>query len=51
MPRFAVPRFVEAMKELSKTATGKIQREDLRRAGVTERTWDRASVGYKIARR
>ena len=51
MPRFAVPRFVEAMEELSKTATGKIQKENLRKAGVTNNTWDRESVGYKIARR
>jgi len=32
-------------------ATGKIQKEPLRQAGVTDRTWDRESVGYKIARR
>ena len=51
MPRFAVPRFVEVMEELSKTATGKIQKENLRKGGVTNRTWDRESVGYKIARR
>ena len=51
MPRFAVPRFVEAMEELSKTATGKIQKQNLRKDGVTNRTWDRESVGYKIARR
>ena len=51
MPRFAVPRFVEAMEELSKTATGKIQKQPLRKDGVTNRTWDRESVGYKIARR
>ena len=50
MPRFAVPRFVEAMKELSKTATGKIQKEPLRKMGISEHTWDRESVGYKLAR-
>ena len=42
---------VEAMEELSKTATGKVQKEYLRKEGVTDRTWDRESVGYKIARR
>ncbi len=51
MPRFAVPRFVEATQELAKTATGKIQKEPLRKAGISERTWDRESVGYKLARR
>jgi crotonobetaine/carnitine-CoA ligase len=51
IPRFAVPRYVEAVEAVPKTATGKIQKEPLRQAGVTERTWDRESVDYKIARR
>ncbi len=51
IPRFAVPRYIEAMSELAKTATGKIQKEELRKVGITNRTWDRESVGYKIARR
>lgn len=51
IPRFAVPRYIEAVEEVAKTATGKIQKEPLRQAGVTNRTWDRESVGYKIARR
>ncbi len=51
MPRFAVPRYVEAMSELPKTATGKIRKEALRKIGLGERSWDRESVGYKIARR
>jgi crotonobetaine/carnitine-CoA ligase len=51
IPRFAVPRYIEAVEALAKTATGKIQKEPLRQAGITNRTWDRESVGYKIARR
>ena len=51
IPRFAVPRYIEAVEELAKTATSKILKEPLRQAGVTNRTWDRESVGYKIARR
>ncbi|MDP6829938.1 MAG: AMP-binding protein [Alphaproteobacteria bacterium] len=51
IPRFAVPRYIEAVEAIGKTATGKIQKEPLRQAGVTNRTWDRESVGYKIARR
>jgi crotonobetaine/carnitine-CoA ligase len=51
IPRFAVPRFIEAVEALAKTATNKIQKEPLRQAGVTPRTWDRESAGYKIARR
>jgi len=51
IPRYAVPRFVELVGELPKTATGKIQKQALREAGLTQHTWDRESVGYKIARR
>ena len=41
----------EAVEALAKTATNKIPKEPLRQAGVTPRTWDRESAGYKIARR
>jgi crotonobetaine/carnitine-CoA ligase len=51
MPRYAVPRFVELVEELSKTATGKVQKQGMRDAGVTHETWDREVVGYTIARR
>ncbi len=51
MPRYAVPRFVIWADGLEKTATGKIQKQALRDAGVTAETWDRETVGYKIARR
>lgn len=33
LPRFMVPRFLRAMKEFPKTATGKIQKEALRQQG------------------
>ena len=51
IPRFAVPRYIEVLDALPKSSTGKIQKEPLRQDGVTEGTWDRDSVGYKIARR
>jgi crotonobetaine/carnitine-CoA ligase len=50
MPRFAVPRFIEFVKALPKTATGKLQKEELRRQGRTPSTWDRESVGYVVRR-
>jgi crotonobetaine/carnitine-CoA ligase len=50
MPRFAVPRFVQFVGELDKTASGKLRKGDLRDAGVTAKTWDRESVGYVVAR-
>jgi crotonobetaine/carnitine-CoA ligase len=51
MPRYAVPRFVEVLDELPKTASGKVQRQALRNRGVSPTTWDRETVGYTIARR
>ena len=50
MPRSAVPRFLEFVPALDKTATGKIRKQDLRAAGVTRSTWDRESVGYVVPR-
>ena len=50
MPRFAVPRFVQFIGELDKTASGKLRKGDLRDAGVTAETWDRESVGYVLKR-
>ena len=50
MPRYAVPRFVECVEALDKTPTGKLRKQDLKAAGVTETTWDRESVGYVVPR-
>ena len=50
MPYFAVPRFVELMRELPATENGKIQKFKLRERGVTPTTWDRDAAGYKIVR-
>ena len=50
MPRFAVPRFVQFVEALDKTASGKLRKGELRDAGVTAETWDRESVGYVVKR-
>ena len=41
MPKFAVPRYVQFVEGLAKTATGKLQKEALRKAGIGDGTWDR----------
>ena len=41
LPRFAVPRFVDIVSELPKTAVGRVEKFKLRARGVTETTWDR----------
>ncbi len=51
MPRYAVPRFVEVLEALPKTATGKLQKHHLRDAGITPKTWDRDAAGYELKRR
>jgi crotonobetaine/carnitine-CoA ligase len=48
MPYFAVPRFVEYVETLPKTAHEKVQKAKLREAGVTPGTWDSGKAGYKV---
>jgi len=50
MPRHTVPRYLEFVSELDKTASGKIRKQAIRDAGVTDDTWDRESVGYVVRR-
>ena len=44
LPRFAVPRYFEFMDALPKTPTSKIQKNHLRKLGITPNTWDRQSL-------
>ncbi|MBP7063216.1 AMP-binding protein [Ferrovibrio sp.] len=44
LPRFAMPRFIEFLPELPKTATGKVQRAVLRKRGAST-AWDRERRG------
>jgi crotonobetaine/carnitine-CoA ligase len=50
MPRHTVPRYLEFVAELDKTASGKIRKQAIRDAGVTDNTWDRESISYVISR-
>ena len=50
MPRYAVPRFVEFVTDIERTASGKVRKQALRDGGITGRTWDRERAGYKLAR-
>jgi crotonobetaine/carnitine-CoA ligase len=50
MPYFAVPRYVEYVESLPKTANEKIQKNVLREAGITPSTWDREKAGFKVSR-
>ena len=50
MPRYPVPRYIEYVSELVKTPTGKVRKQALRDAGITQDTWDRESIGYVVPR-
>ena len=50
MAYFAVPRFLEFMKELPTTENGKVQKFKLRERGVTSATWDREAAGIQVKR-
>ncbi|MBS0318336.1 MAG: ATP-dependent acyl-CoA ligase, partial [Proteobacteria bacterium] len=50
MAYFAVPRFLEFMKELPTTENGKVQKFKLRERGRTPATWDREAAGIKVKR-
>ncbi|MFD0448335.1 hypothetical protein ACFQ10_47900 [Streptomyces indonesiensis] len=44
LPPFAVPRYVDILRQLPLTETGKVRKAALRRRGVTGTTWDRATA-------
>jgi len=50
MAHFMVPRYIDFVAEMPKTATGKIQKYMLRQQGVTATTWDRDKAGIRIQR-
>lgn len=50
MPYFAVPRYVEFMESLPKTPTERVQKYLLKKAGITENTWDREKAGVNVTR-
>jgi carnitine-CoA ligase len=50
LPHFAVPRYVEFVSDLPRTATGRIRKHLLRDRGVTGDTFDRVSAGMTLNR-
>ncbi len=49
LPYFAMPRYVEIVDSLPKTATMRVQKHVLRDAGVTSRTWDFEALDLRVA--
>lgn len=50
MPRYAVPRFIEFVFEIERTASGKVRKQALRDIGPGPSAWDRQRAGYVIPR-
>jgi crotonobetaine/carnitine-CoA ligase len=50
LPYFMVPRYYEAVPALPMTQTHKVQKVELRRAGVTADTWDCEAAGLIVTR-
>lgn len=50
LPHFMLPRYIRLIKEMPLTPTNKIQKFELREAGVTDDTWDREAAGIIIKR-
>jgi crotonobetaine/carnitine-CoA ligase len=50
MAHYAVPRYVEFLDALPKTATERNQYAALRSRGITPETWDREAAGYQLQR-
>lgn len=51
LPYFAVPRFIEFMGEIPKSAAGRPRKVELRERTDSYHRWDREKVGLDIARR
>ncbi len=49
-PHFFVPRYVELLRELPQTPTGRVQKYKLRERGVTLETWDARAAGFEVRR-
>jgi crotonobetaine/carnitine-CoA ligase len=49
-PYYFVPRYLEFVKQLPYTPTNKVQKYELRKAGVTSATWDLKQSDYKVVR-
>ena len=47
LPYFALPRYLELVRELPMTENGKVQKYKLRERGITAQTWDGDPTGQK----
>ena len=51
LPHYMVPRYVRVLDDLPRGQSGKIEKHKLRKAGVTDDTWDASVHGLRATRR
>ena len=51
MAYFMVPRYVELVEDIPRTGTLRVQKTDMKRRGVTDRTWDRVKEMPELKRK
>lgn len=49
LPAFMVPRYLDFLPDLPRTATEKVRKKELREQGVTGSTWDRLAASVQAA--
>lgn len=49
LPFYAIPRYVEFVDMLPRTATGRVMKHELRARSVSEVTWDFEQLGIRVA--
>lgn len=50
LAHFAVPRYIRIVHELPRTPSQRVEKYKLREEGITEDTWDRETVQYRVKR-
>jgi carnitine-CoA ligase len=50
LPYYAVPRYLEFVAELPRTAALRVDKQALQNRGLSAATWDRESIGIKLRR-
>lgn len=48
LPYFMIPRYIEIIDELPRTPTNKVRKKELRKKGITSKTWDRKAAGVSL---
>lgn len=51
VPHYMVPRYIRVVDDLPRGQSGKVEKHKLRKAGVTEDTWDAGAHGLRVTRR